>query len=471
MEFENYDNEPDDIFSSFDDMPDDDPLPLRDAGFSASLTSTAYLMQLRMKTYMFFLLGAVSLIFALLVPFMSFTQNVAGYISALTFTGFFGFSLLRGTLYLHASLMWERTIIDTRYGEPEVEYLAFRAFGDAFAARDGYKLTPGITGKIWKNKEIRAQEKKQRQVNSIGVAIDAYSAAATRAKEMDNDRACEEVLIIILHLIGKVREPNFLEVKEERLEDLELTIMLYLITTNEEVRKSRQAEDTLGEPDIENTGHLYDFEKPETFEAPQNKLDTTNYDFFYGVPQSELPDSTQEALRQNRIKTNVTEKNFADTINRKSVFKKAAAFLTSRFGDVGKPKIKDNSNVAYLFDNRKDAAVDPVALLERSSQILVAHESYFMAFQCRAKAAEMASIKKDHFAATNNQIDAGLIACLAGRYALAEDMLEESKPGLISSNASTAQKWWSLAAVLADHSGDIAKCEEATLNASILKNH
>lgn len=120
----------------------------------------------------------------------------------------------------------------------------------------------------------------------------------------------------------------------------------------------------------------------------------------------------------------------------------------------GNENIHFKSNLAELFG--------------RAGEILCRKENFDMAFHCHVNAGDYAKAQGEKKKSTRSYINAGFVACLAQAFDQVEVMLQRSQPGLADCDTEEAQRWWILSAMVADHWGDIGRCEEATLNASLL---
>lgn len=369
------------------------------AGSFTVLSSTAYLTKTRLKAYSAFGFAAFSLAFTCITPFLTFGGGWLPYLMVLmgSVTLFF---LTRGMLYLRVSHNWEKVLAATQDSDPVVEYLALRALGDTFAGEEGYKVVPTLGYMKWTaGRRMREEDRNQRRVDAIGVAIDAYSAAASQAKHLGDEAACREVLHVVLNLISALQLPRFSKaVHIDNLDSLELAIILYMISSDP-VRKRQEQQKT--------DDSFFDFE------ANENPFD-----------QSFLP--PPDPL----VKKNKKGSQYAET----------------------------DIHFKFKLSN----------LFGRAAEILCQKENFDMAFHCHVNAAEYSTSQQEIQEATKSYIDAGFVACLADEFDQVEAMLQKSQPGLAVCGVEEAQRWWILSAMVADHWGDIGRCEEATLNASLL---
>jgi ABC-type multidrug transport system fused ATPase/permease subunit len=230
---------------------DDDTFFSDATGMFAIMAAANQLLKSKMRSLLFF---TTALIFLLVVVLTASTGLNNTWASVLTGSLFAGaiYCIVRGIMYFFNSSQWAKLLSSINHPDSNVRYVAFRALGDTFSHKSGEKLVPALNGKtkIIKSKKEREEESQQRTLDAIGMAIDAYTAAAFQAKIGKDEQSSREVLLKILDILDSLQIPQFSPLfPVDQMEHLEVAICLYLVTL-ENIKRPQPA--------------LYDFEDPQT---------------------------------------------------------------------------------------------------------------------------------------------------------------------------------------------------------------
>lgn len=376
-----------------------------------------------------FIFATVALVIGILIQFTTFPDSGRQLLlwSSVGLAGYLG---ARGLMRLRAARHWGMTVNALFADDHYTVYLAYRALGDAFAGEDGHKLVPGISRLgAFSSATERELGHHQRTVDSLGIAIDAYTAAAYHAKIAGKMGACKEVLQVVLDLITSLQLPQFSNLMVmDQIEELEVAICFFL-AANDDPRELMQhlygdGSDDAGAGGGQTgsgvPGHVGDKTSPGTPDAPA-VFDFENQTTLTGPSGPGKPSGPGAA-------TPVT------------------------------------TGTSTSFSRRPEAA----DMLRRAGKVLARKGQFRFAYNCHLHAGRMYAMTKLPADETDAYIDAGLAAAMSNNFSKAKRMLHEGRSNLMHCDGETARRWWLLAATVADAEGDAGACADAVESARLL---
>lgn len=406
----------------------DEPFFADSSGMFAILAASAQRTKSQLRSQTFLIIGLIFVFVSPVVAFASTAYTFAGYLILPTLVAalYCGF---RGVAYMKNANEWNDILLAVQHEDSLIRYEGFKLLGETYLGEDGQKLVPPLSGKesLLRSKESKEKEAQQRELDSIGMAIDAYTAAAHHAKVADSPEKSEEALRVILDTIASLQLPQFSSLLPVvQIEQLEIAICLYLVVSKLEIEENTKAR--MNDEELEIIW----------------KDDIPEVSSFNNAGEI---DDRGDGLRQE---------------GEPNAQRGRPPFYNYEDPDSWKPPVQK-------WMELRDDPYSPGHLLSRAAKSLCRQGDLSFAYTCYRKAADWFGLHTLYAEQTAAFLDAGFVAATRNDMLASERMLDACRPHLIHSPPITARRWWILDAIIGDAFDDEERRELATANAALLQ--